>query len=165
MIGIFCFVFYLCFDFGDRENSKIAVRNNVDDDVTFPRGRFELADPEMAAAPVAETKPADVCASDPNFAVIFAFCERFGDSCGITIPTFQELQEMLEKTDEGMLYRGRCTFARNAVTRPHTPPHYSDSFAKSTLLDGPHDACCQSSTNAQLLSTLSVSLILQTTSR
>lgn len=57
----------------------------------------------MAAAPVAETtKTVDVCASDPNFAVIFAFCERFGDSCGITIPTFQELQEMLEKTDEGM---------------------------------------------------------------
>lgn len=53
----------------------------------------------MTTLAVAEGE--DVCASDPNFAVIFAFCERFGDSCGVTIPTFQELQEMLENTDQG----------------------------------------------------------------
>lgn len=60
-----------------------------------------MESPEMTVPPAAKAQARDVCASDPNFAVIFAFCERFGDSCGVVIPTFQELQDMLEKTNEG----------------------------------------------------------------
>lgn len=43
------------------------------------------------------------CESDPNFAVICAFLEKFGVTCGITNIDFVELQEMLENTQEGVL--------------------------------------------------------------
>ena len=41
------------------------------------------------------------CESDPNFAVICAFMEKFGTTCGIQSIDFLELQEMLENTQEG----------------------------------------------------------------
>jgi remodeling and spacing factor 1 len=40
------------------------------------------------------------CESDPNFAVICAFMEKFGVTCGLASIDFLELQEMLENTQE-----------------------------------------------------------------
>lgn len=41
------------------------------------------------------------CESDPNFAVICAFWEKFGGACGLANVDFLELQAMLENTQEG----------------------------------------------------------------
>lgn len=41
------------------------------------------------------------CESDPNFAVICGFLEKFGVTCGLTNIDFLDLQKMLENTHEG----------------------------------------------------------------
>nr|CAH7761634.1 unnamed protein product [Callosobruchus chinensis] len=40
------------------------------------------------------------CENDPNFAVICAFFEKFGENCGLGPIDFAELQSMLENTEE-----------------------------------------------------------------
>lgn len=41
------------------------------------------------------------CESDPNFAVICGFLEKFGGTCGLANIDFLDLQQMLENTHEG----------------------------------------------------------------
>lgn len=42
------------------------------------------------------------CESDPNFAVICGFLEKFGVTCGLANIDFLDLQDMLENNQEGM---------------------------------------------------------------
>lgn len=53
-----------------------------------------------AAAAVASSAPS--CHGDPNFAIVCAFLQKFAGKLNITYPDFQELQLMLENTDERM---------------------------------------------------------------
>lgn len=41
------------------------------------------------------------CESDPNFAVICGFLEKFGVTCGLANIDFIDLQYMLENSQEG----------------------------------------------------------------
>lgn len=41
------------------------------------------------------------CVNDPNFAIICAFLHKFGASCNIEYPAVNDLEKMLENTDEG----------------------------------------------------------------
>lgn len=48
-------------------------------------------------------------ANDPNFAVICAFLQKFGNDLGMDVPNFKHLQEWLVKTDEGRCPNFRYT--------------------------------------------------------
>lgn len=41
--------------------------------------------------------------SDPNFAIICKFFEKFGELCGLEKPDTKALREWLEDTDNGRL--------------------------------------------------------------
>lgn len=41
------------------------------------------------------------CLNDPNFAVICSFLQKFSNLCNIDYPNIDEMQKMLENTDEG----------------------------------------------------------------
>uniref|UniRef100_A0A1B0CA83 Putative heterochromatin organization involved in chromatin silencing n=1 Tax=Lutzomyia longipalpis TaxID=7200 RepID=A0A1B0CA83_LUTLO len=49
---------------------------------------------------MASEKDAFRCVDDPNFAIVCAFLEKFAPICGIEHPDVQELQTMLENTEE-----------------------------------------------------------------
>lgn len=53
----------------------------------------------MASENVVEN--ASSCVTDPNFAIVCSFLEKFGKLCGLVYPDFEQLQEMLENTHEG----------------------------------------------------------------
>lgn len=42
------------------------------------------------------------CLNDPNFAVICAFLQKFATKLNIVYPNFNDLQKMIENTDEGL---------------------------------------------------------------
>lgn len=53
------------------------------------------------AVEMASDNEASSCESDPNFAVICAFFEKFSATCGLNTIDFLDLQAMLENTQEG----------------------------------------------------------------
>jgi len=55
---------------------------------------------DNASLPV-ETSNTSGCLDDPNFATICSFLEQFGPTCGVGKIPFQDLQVMLENTNEG----------------------------------------------------------------
>lgn len=51
---------------------------------------------------------ASSCLNDPNFAIVCAFLTKFASKLNVTHPNFQDLQKMLEDTEEGKLFL-QCT--------------------------------------------------------
>lgn len=49
----------------------------------------------------ADCKDTQSCLSDPNFAVICAFLQKFSLQLNVQHPNFHDLQKMIEDTDEG----------------------------------------------------------------
>lgn len=55
---------------------------------------------------------ASSCLNDPNFAIICAFLTKFASKLNVTHPNFQDLQKMLEDTEDGKVFFAMCDEVR-----------------------------------------------------
>ena len=51
----------------------------------------------------------DKCSNYPEFAIICSFIDKFGEKISTEFPNIGELQDGLEKTDEGNSFTPYCT--------------------------------------------------------
>ncbi len=71
--------------------AKAAAAISADSEATASSNGLSVS----SAAPAVPPPPSEV-ASDPNFAVVCAFVDRFGQNCGVPCPNIGDLQAMIE---------------------------------------------------------------------
>ncbi|KAI4459649.1 histone acetyltransferase [Holotrichia oblita] len=71
------------------------------------------------------------CESDPNFAVICGFLEKFGTTCGLTNIDFVDLQDMLENTQE--VHHELITLHVKLMRRAHRSVSSNDRWERALI--------------------------------